>query len=209
MRGIREREVNQFGKKQAMFIVLFPEIAPCQLVFPKFLEELSLTVPLIEIRHVHAITKDQNEDHNCRNRGKNKQSKPSPVEPVRNRWSRHSNNRPSSWSSRLFHQDRTEQLMGRWQVRSNRDNGGRSFRFVDQPSVRREILFQVRQTPLSKILVGAWIEKESIRHVDRCRRCSTLDFLSGRHLFFARIPVGPVKRKEKNVTRRRNALCVE
>ena len=89
MRDIRERQVNQFGKEHVMFVVLFPEIAPCQLVFPEFLEEFSLTVPLIVIRHVHAITKDQSEDHDCRNRGKDKQCKPIPIESARNRLMRH------------------------------------------------------------------------------------------------------------------------
>src|SRR5262249_26195880 len=83
VRDVGECEVNQFGKEHAMFVVLFPEIAPGQLMFPEFLEKFSLTIPLIVIRHIHAVMKNQSEDRDCWNRRENKRCKPEQVKSTR------------------------------------------------------------------------------------------------------------------------------
>src|SRR5581483_4187118 len=96
MRGVGETEINQFGKEHAMFVVLGPEIPPRQLMFPKFLEQPSFTIPLVVVGHVHPIPKNQSEDYEGGNRGQDNQAQPGPVESTSNRFRRHVGKRQSS-----------------------------------------------------------------------------------------------------------------
>src|ERR1700720_2339930 len=112
-------------------------------------------------------------------------------------------------STRLSHKDRAKKSLRIRGIRSGSHKLRNRWRFFNQPCVRVKILLQVGQAPLGEILIAPGIEKEIVRNIDR--RCwrSALDFLGRSHLFFARVPVGPVKGKEKNVARRRNTLRVE
>src|SRR4029077_12417517 len=111
--------------------------------------------------------------------------------------------------SLFFHKDRAKKSLRRGRIPLGSHNLRNSWRFFNQPCVRAEILLEVGQAPLSEILIARGIEKEIVRNINgRCRR-SPLDFVGRSNLFFARVSVGPVERKEKNVARRRNTLRVE